>query len=182
MGEVGARRGQSETVYLGLGSNLGDREANLRRALELLSRSVTLERVSSIYETEPWGYSDQPSFLNCACAGGTSLGPRALLEAVKDVERVLGRQPSFPNGPRTVDVDILFYGRRVISEPGLDVPHPRMVERAFVLVPLAEIAQGYVHPVLELTVEELLHGLGVPAGVNLWAAPIPVLGLTERGS
>ena len=177
MGGVGALRGQSETVYLGLGSNLGDRGANLRRALELVSRSVTLERVSSIYETEPWGYAEQPSFLNCACAGGTALGPRALLEAVKDVERALGRQPSFPNGPRTVDVDILFYGRRVISEPGLDVPHPRMAERGFVLVPLVEIGRGYVHPVLKLTVEELLHGMGVPEGVKVWAAPIPVPGL-----
>ena len=172
-----------ERVYLGLGSNLGDREGNLRHALELLGRSIALECISSIYDSEPWGYSEQPRFLNCACEGRTSLGPRALLAAVKDVERSVGREPSFSNGPRLADVDILFYGQHVISEPGLEVPHPRLAERAFVLLPLQEIAPGFLHPVMNLTVAELVQTAannsgGVSSfssqGVRLWASPIPV--------
>ena len=171
---------------MGLGSNLGDREANLRHALELLGKSMALERISSIYDTEPWGYQDQPRFLNCACAARTSLPPGALLTAVKDVERTVGREPTTNDsvkwGPRLLDVDILFYGRRVVKKPGLEIPHPRLTERAFVLVPLKEIASDYLHPVLRLSVAELLVKLtggqsgvgGLPEGVVQWGAPIPV--------
>lgn len=165
-------------VYLGLGSNLGDRKANLRHALELLSEDITLERVSSIYDTDPWGYEDQPRFLNCVCVGWTSLSPRELLDVVKGVEKTVGREPSFPNGPRTIDVDILFYEQRRVVEAGLEIPHPRLAERAFVLVPLAEIASGYIHPVLRLTVEELLQSMtagerstGSQTGGVRWCAP-----------
>ena len=141
---------------------------------------MTLERVSSLYETEPWDYMDQPRFLNCVCAGRTSLAPEALLGVVKDVERSVGREPNFPKGPRVIDVDILFYGQNEVSEPGLELPHPRLVERAFVLVPLEEIASTLVHPVLNLTVRELLERLmggpssggRQPPGIRLWAAPI----------
>ncbi len=169
-------------VYLGLGSNLGDREANLRYALELLGRGIALERTSSLYDTEPWGYEDQPRFLNCVCEGRTSLQPSALLAAVKEVERTVGRGPTSPDirwGPRIVDVDILFYGQQVIREPALEVPHPRLAERAFVLVPLAEIAPAHLHPVLKLTVAELLLRMSDSQGsalkeVRLWAAPIPI--------
>ena len=169
-------------VYLGLGSNLGDREANLRRALELLSEDITLEKVSSIYDTAPWGYEDQPRFLNCVCVGWTSLSPRELLAVVKGVEKVVGREPSFPNGPRTIDVDILFYERRRVIEAGLEIPHPRLAERAFVLFPLAEIASEYIHPVLGLTVKELLQSMGAgegstgnpTGGVRWWSPPISI--------
>ena len=169
-------------VYLGLGSNLGDREANLAYALRLLAKSVDVERISSLYQTAPWGYEAQPNFLNCACGGWTSLRPQALLTAVKDVERGMGRGPTFLNGPRLIDVDILFYGQEIVSEPGLEIPHPRLAERAFVVVPLAEVAAEHLHPVLRVTVAELLQRLagssptnagGLPEGVELWGGPIP---------
>ena len=167
-------------VFLGLGSNLGDREANLRHALKILGDHLFLERVSSLYETEPWGYKPQPWFLNCVCQGDTGLTPQALLDLVKDVEHKVGRTPSFTNGPRVIDVDILFYGQQVVQAPELQIPHPGLPHRAFVLVPLVEIAPGYRHPVLESTVENLLHRLrasaidpsGFSEGVKLWAPPI----------
>ena len=169
-------------VYLGLGSNLGDREANLRHALELLSEDITLERVSSIYDTDPWGYEDQPRFLNCVCGGWTSLSPRGLLTMVKGVERTIGREPSLPNGPRTIDVDILFYEQQRVIEAGLEIPHPRLAERAFVLIPLAEIAGDHDHPVLRLTVKELLQNIEageqstgiLSGGVRWWAPPMSI--------
>ena len=185
MGKIGAFRGGTERVYLGLGSNLGDREANLRHAVELLGKSVGLERISSIYETAPWGYLEQPHFLNCVCEGRTALQPLDLLAVVKDVERAVGREPLGEGpirwGPRVLDVDILFYGRRVVREAGLEIPHPRLAERAFVLVPLEEIASAFQHPVLKLTVSRMLEPIadprlsdaGLPEGVELWAPPIP---------
>lgn len=174
MGQLGQRRERGELVFLGLGSNLGDSEENLRRALELIGRHVTLERVSSLYDTEPWGYHDQPRFLNCVCTGRTSLEPRPLLRALKDIETALGRVPTFRNGPRAIDLDILFYGDRVVSEPELEIPHPRLAERVFVLVPLTEIAGSLVHPVLGLAVSDLLERMTeaqadgeLPEGIRL---------------
>ena len=143
-------------VYLGLGSNLGDREANLSQALRLLGqRGVWVDRVSSIYETEPVGYLEQPRFLNAVCRVSTELGPEELLSLAKEVEGLLGRRPSFPNAPRPIDVDILFYEDLVMESPELTIPHPRLAERAFVLVPLAEIAPDLVHPALGIEVREL---------------------------
>ena len=137
-------------AYIGLGGNLGDREATLRAALELLAAEpgVVVDAVSSFTETEPWGYADQPWFLNAVCAVETELGPRDLLARLLAVERRLGRSrgdgPRF--GPRSIDLDLLVHGELTVSEPGLEVPHPRLAERRFVLSPLAEIAPDLVVP------------------------------------
>ena len=143
------------TAYLGLGSNLGDREANLRRALSLLCQRESFTALSSVYETEPWGHTSQPSFLNLVCALETRLSPQELLELAHGVERELGRVLTFRNGPRTMDVDILLYGNEIVNTPSLQIPHPLIPQRAFVLVPLAEIAPGLVHPSLGKSIWEL---------------------------
>lgn len=155
-------------VYLGLGSNLGERQYNLSRAVELLSPKVNIERISSFYETEPVDYQDQPRFLNAVLRGTTFLSHRTLLTQVKEVERALGRVPSFPNAPRPIDIDILFYDRLVIDSPELTIPHPRLEERAFVLVPLAEIAPTLVHPVSGRKVREMLEKVEGLEGVRKW--------------
>ncbi|HUV45489.1 MAG TPA: 2-amino-4-hydroxy-6-hydroxymethyldihydropteridine diphosphokinase [Dehalococcoidia bacterium] len=136
------------SAYLCLGSNLGDREKNLTRALSLLSQEVKLEKVSSIYETAPVGYKEQPLFLNMVCQGATNLNPQELLSLAKAIESRMGRAPSFPNAPRLIDIDILFYDNKIIKTKDLTIPHPRLTDRAFVLVPLAEIAPELVHPEL----------------------------------
>ena len=168
-------------VCLGLGSNVGDREANLRNALHLLSQTVAIETTSSLYDTKPWGYEDQPRFLNAVCLGRTSLSPQHLLEEIKSIERRMGRELIFSGGPRLIDVDILFYGGEIVREMGLEIPHSRLGERAFVLVPLAEIAPDWVHPLLNIKVSEILRRLAgtdeVIEGVDRWAAPISVEGL-----
>ena len=129
-------------AYVGLGSNLGDREATLRRAVELLDAEAGVEvvAISTLRDTEPVGFADQPRFLNGAAAVETELEPRELLERLLAVERALGRDRTGPRfGPRTVDLDLLVYGDRVVDEPGLTVPHPRLAERRFALEPLAEL-------------------------------------------
>lgn len=129
-------------VYIGLGANLGDRERTIRTALDRLDANPAVEilRVSSLRETEPVGYADQPRFLNGVAALETTLGPRELLDLMLAVERDLGRTREGPRfGPRTIDLDLLLHGQEVVDEPGLRVPHPRMAERGFVLEPLAEL-------------------------------------------
>ena len=143
------------TVYLGLGSNMGDRQGNLERALDLLSQRLKVARVSSIYDTEPVGNIDQPRFLNLVCQVYTRLAPGALLALVKGIESKLGRTGK-SGSPRTIDIDILFYDDQVVETPELTIPHPRLARRAFVLVPLAEIAPGFSHPVSGKIVSELL--------------------------
>ena len=158
-------------AYLGLGSNLGDRLANLQRALALLSRLGRVEAVSSLYETAPvGGPPGQAPYYNAVCRLVTELPPRELLRALKEIERELGRRPGPRWGPRPVDLDILLYDDRVVREAGLEVPHPRLGERAFVLVPLAELAPGVRHPVTGETVEGMLEGVG-REGVALVAGP-----------
>jgi 2-amino-4-hydroxy-6-hydroxymethyldihydropteridine diphosphokinase len=147
-------------VYLGLGSNLGDRAGYLRRARENLAPEVKLLRASSVYETPPWGYSDQPAFLNQVVEVQTDLEPEALLAKLKGIESELGRVKNFRYGPRCIDLDILFYEHCVYQSERLTIPHPSLAERAFVLVPMNELAPNFIHPLLHKPISELLAGLG----------------------
>ncbi len=143
-------------AYLGLGSNLGDRHANIAAGLDYLREFASELDISSFYETSPQGFREQPPFINIACRMWTRLSPLELLSRALEAEARAGRVRTIRDGPRTLDVDILLYGRDVLTVPGLSIPHPRMAERAFVLVPLAEIAAGALHPVLMETVGSLL--------------------------
>ena len=144
-------------VYLGLGANLGDRERNLSVALRRLQPLVRIEAVSSLYETDPVGPQDQPPYLNAACRIVTGLQPRALLRHLEAVEYELGRRGSAYErwGPRPIDIDLLLYGGVVINEDGLRIPHAELAKRAFVLVPLAELAPDLQHPELRTTMQSL---------------------------
>ena len=160
------------TVYLGLGSNLGQREQNLAQAFGRLRSSVRLLRSSSVYETLPWGYSDQPNFLNCVLEGETALPPLRLLAEVKRLEEEIGRVDGPRYGPRLMDIDILLYGDLTVDLPDLQIPHARMSERAFVLVPLAELVPALVYPMPGLTVAERLRQVEGKEGVKLWGPPL----------
>lgn len=155
-------------VFLGLGSNLGDKEENLRQALRRLRVEVAVRTVSSFYETDPVGYLEQPAFVNAVCYGETGLSPGELLALAKRIEADMGRRLTFTNGPRTIDIDILAYDNEVLNTVELTIPHPRLAERAFVLGPLAEIAPDWVHPVLGKTASELAAAVG-HEGVRLLA-------------
>ena len=163
---------ESITTYLCLGGNLGDRMAALTEALRLLDATPGMRRTvcSSVYETEPWAVADQPNFLNLVAAYETTLSLEDLLAACKSVEEEVGRVASYRWGPRLIDVDILLYGDRVVdlAEPDLQIPHPRMAQRAFVLVPLAEIAPDTGVPPQGDTVRRLLDEVDDRAGVVLW--------------
>ena len=142
-------------IYIASGSNLGDRLANLQSAIVALPPAVLPLDVSPVYETEPWGYTDQPLFLNQVIKAETNLTPRELLAYLKSLEGNLGRQPTFKNGPRLIDLDLLFYADIVYESQNLRIPHPHLQERAFVLVPLADIAPEFRHPVLATSMREL---------------------------
>ena len=157
----------SSGVHLGLGSNVGDRMENLRTSVERLSRRVRVVQASSVYETEPVGFEGQPLFLNAVVSTTDELGPFELLGWAKQIERDLGRAPSFRNAPRPIDIDIILYGDMVIRTETLTVPHSRMTERAFVLVPLAEIAGDIVEPVTRQKISGLLATVGSVGGVHL---------------
>jgi 2-amino-4-hydroxy-6-hydroxymethyldihydropteridine diphosphokinase len=156
------------TAFIGLGSNLGDRTATLRTAIQRLEALGRITGISSLYETEPVGYLEQPSFLNAVVALETALTPADLLRALLGIERDLGRVRSFPNAPRTLDLDLLLVDNVILDTPDLTLPHPRLHGRAFVLVPLAEIAAQVVHPASGKTMQELLRALPGQGGVEVY--------------
>jgi 2-amino-4-hydroxy-6-hydroxymethyldihydropteridine diphosphokinase len=159
-------------VYLSLGSNVGDRAKNLRDAIAALGNAgVSVARVSSLYETEPVDYFDQPWFLNCAIEAKTELAALDLLHTVRGIEAQMGSKKLVAKGPRLIDIDILLYGNEIIDAPELQVPHPRMHLRRFVLEPLAEIAPRVQHPVLHLSISELLTRTPDKSAVRVAAGP-----------
>ena len=149
----------AECIYLSLGSNVGDRSANLRTAIQRLGEAGTVKAISGFYETEPVELRDQPWFLNCVVAVETRLSPTELLQRVLAIEQEMGRLRMKDKGPRSIDIDILLFGDRVVDERRLKIPHPAIQERRFVLEPLAEIAPETVHPQMAKTVRELLAAL-----------------------
>ena len=158
-----------EAVYLSLGSNLGDRAANLHAAIAQLGAAGPVRAVSALYETQPVDVPDQPWFLNCAVALETESTPRELLKFVLAIEEKMGRLRMREKGPRKIDIDILLFGERTVEEPGLKIPHPSLQERRFVLEPLVEIAPEVRHPVLKKTAREWLAGLGPGQTVRVLA-------------
>ena len=160
---------QKKTIYLSLGSNVGDRAAQIARAVQALAAAgVRVARRSSLYTTEPVDVRTQSWFLNCVLEAETDLMPRQLLRALQEVERTLGRKKRVRRGPRVIDIDLLLYGASVVHAPELEEPHPRMAERRFVLVPLAELAPGLRHPTLHKSVTELLAETPDRSSVRRW--------------
>ncbi len=155
-------------VFLALGSNLGNRLENLHHAVNRLAPFVQISRASSIYETEPWGITEQPRFLNMVVEGETALAPEELLGALKRRERELGRTETVRYGPRLIDIDILFYDDMIYKSDALEIPHPRLAERRFVLVPLNDLAPDLLHPSMRITVRELLERLPDTGDVKLY--------------
>ncbi len=147
---------EKHIVYLALGSNLGDREENLKQAIASLPPQLDVKARSHVYETPPWGYEDQPRFLNQVLKTQTYLQPEPLLKHIKRLEVALGRKATFQNGPRLIDIDILMYDDVVLNTPILTLPHPRMHERGFVLLPMMDIAPDLVHPLMRKSVREML--------------------------
>ena len=158
-------------IYLGLGSNLGDRLENLHQVLGRFPSTIQIDRVSPVYETAPWGYMDQPAFLNQVVEVNSILAPLEMLEELKRMEAMQGRELTFRYGPRRIDLDILLYSNMVYNRAGLIIPHLHMHERAFVLVPLADLVPDLVHPVLGKTVGQLLAGVD-RSSVRLYEPPV----------
>lgn len=152
------------TVYISLGSNIGDRAANLRAAIAELGRLGEVRRTSPFYATEPVEFTQQDEFLNCVVELHTRLAPQALMEAALGIEQRMGRVRGADKGPRSIDLDLLLYDDQVVEQPGLKIPHPAMHRRRFVLAPLVDIAPEAVHPVLQRTARELLAALGEEGG------------------
>ena len=149
-----------QAIYLGLGTNLVDRAANLQAAVIGLAKELVITAVSPLYQTAPWGVTDQPDFINMCLAAETALSPIELLTFIKDLEVEIGRLPSKRWGPRLIDIDLLFYANQILETENLKIPHPELAERAFVLCPLADIAPNFVHPVLRQTIAALAAKVG----------------------
>jgi len=164
-------------VYLSLGSNIGNRAQNIARGIAALGkRGVRVTQESSLYETEPLEIKEQPWFLNSAIEVETELSSVRLMEVLLEIEREMGRERRVPKGPRLIDMDILLYGADIVREPRLEIPHPRMAERKFVLVPLAEIAAEVSHPVSMMTIAEMLEATPDQSEVRKWRGKIPTTG------
>ncbi len=148
---------QNTRIFLSLGSNLGNRKINLSKALRFIEeKDIRIKKVSSIYKTPPWGKKDQPEFLNQVIEAETEVSPKKLLNTCKEIEKKMGRKKGERWGPRIIDIDILFYGEKIIKEENLTIPHPLITERAFVLLPLYEIAPDFIHPVRKEKIKALL--------------------------
>lgn len=160
----------AHTIFLSMGSNLGDRLTNLQDAIRSLPPIIQLLSQSQIYETEPWGYTEQPAFLNLVVKASTELSPKKVLTFIKDIEVALGRKATFRFGPRLIDLDILLYDDLVLNSPRLTIPHPRLSERGFVLIPLAELAPDLIHPVTRKTIQQLLSTIDT-TGVKVFQSP-----------
>lgn len=163
----------SEIILIGMGANLGDRMDNLTRAVAALSQHVRMLAVSPVYVTRPWGVTDQPDFLNLCLSAQGRQTPAALLQLCQSIEGALGRQPGPRWGPRLIDIDLLFIGQRRLQTPSLTLPHPGVQQRAFVLIPLADIAPDFVDPVTGQRVAELARQVDA-SGVSRWPEAVPL--------
>ena len=151
---TGIRSMTIEIAYLGIGSNLGNRTHNLLQAIKLISRHAKIKDISSVYQTRPWGHSDQPYFLNIVCRLETTITAINLLTITQCIEKTIGRTPTFLYGPRLIDIDILMYGDQIVETEQLKIPHPHINERAFVLTPFSEIAASLIHPITGRSISE----------------------------
>lgn len=159
------------SIFLGVGSNIEPREENISKAISLLKeKGFKIVKSSPIYQTQPVGYESQPKFLNLVLHIEEKTSPKSCLYTLKEIERDMGRTPTFPNGPRVIDLDILFYDSLIVDTPELKIPHPRLHKRAFVLIPLSQIAPDFLHPVFKKSVKELLKEVDTK-GVEIWKRP-----------
>lgn len=159
------------SIFLGVGSNIEPREENISKAISLLKeKGFKIVKSSPIYQTQPVGYESQPKFLNLVLHIEEKTSPKSCLYTLKEIEREMGRTPTFPNGPRVIDLDILFYDSLIVDTPELKIPHPRLHKRAFVLIPLSQIAPDFLHPVFKKSVKELLKEVDTK-GVEIWKRP-----------